>query len=100
MSKLPFIDYDIEFETLVENNTQLQTNCASITLLNQGNCSVNVNNSVAISAGGSMSISLSGFGIPRLRNPISVVFNADNIASPKVQKLLITRTLIKTVCYE
>ena len=98
--KLPYIDFDIEFETLVENNTQLQTNCASVTLLNQGNCSINVNNSVDISAGGSMTISYSGYGIPRLRNSISVMFNSDNTVTPKVQKLLITRTLIKTVCYE
>lgn len=100
MSKLPFIDFDADFETLVESNTQVPTNCAAITILVQGNCSVNLNNTVDIPVGGSITISYSGYGIPRLSNNLSLVFNDDNLVNPKVQSLLISRTLIKSVCYE
>lgn len=99
-SKVNYVDYDFDYEVLTKSQ-EYETNCAAITLLNQGNCSITLNNNAVIAIGGGLSISLDGgLGIPRLRRKLSIIFNDDNTTTPRVRAVAITRTLILSICQE
>jgi len=100
MSKQPYIDYDFEFET-VYKSAQITTDCTAITILNQGNCSILIDNNGTIPAGGGMAVTLDcSFGIPRLSRRINIVFLDDNTVTPQVCQVSVTRTIIKSICHE
>lgn len=101
MSKpMTFIDYDFDYEVITKSQ-ELPTDCAAITLVNLGNCSVTIRNNGSIPIGGGISISFdAALGIPRLKNKISIVFNDDNTETPLIREVAVTRTLIISICNE
>jgi hypothetical protein len=99
MSKLPYIDYDFDFDTIRESKL-IHTDCAAITILNQGNCTVSIDNNGSIPVNGGLVVLYQGFGIPRLTRKVNIVFQDDNTAATQVKEVSIVRTIIKSVCYE
>lgn len=100
MSKVPYVDYDFETQRVFDSES-IETDCAALTLVNVGNCSIILDNNGSIPVGGGISISLPvGIGIPRLSRKMSLVFQDDNTETPKRQEVTIVRTIIKSICYE
>jgi hypothetical protein len=93
------IDSHAKFETFY-SNTEVVTDCSSITLLNQGNCTIRIDNGADLTPGMGVAISVdvSG-GLPRLNQKIVVHFSDDAPkTAAKIQKLLVARTFIESAC--
>jgi hypothetical protein len=98
MTKMPYVDFDFDSE-IVRESKEVHTNCASVSILNQGNCTLILDNNTLIPAGGGLNVSYNGYGIPRLTRRLAFMFKDDNTET-KVSQVLVVRTIIKSICYE